>query len=80
MQMRIRSRGPEIVISLAALGFLTLAGMCVYIRGCDGGNGIPLYASQTPQGAAGSAKGTKTGIRRVAASREISGGVAASGN
>jgi hypothetical protein len=40
---RVKSRGPEIVIGMAAAGFLTLAGMCVYIRGC--GNLIPVQAA-----------------------------------
>lgn len=47
MTTRIKSRGPEIVISMAALSFLALAGMCIYIRGCDGG-GTPVFAAQGP--------------------------------
>jgi hypothetical protein len=80
MAIRIKSRGPEIVISLAALGFLTLAGMCIYIRGCGGGEGVPLCASQLSVRTLEIAKSRKMEIRPVAASREISGGVAASRN
>jgi hypothetical protein len=45
---RVKSRGPEIVISLTVLGFLTLAGMCIYVRGCGGENMMPVFAAQGP--------------------------------
>jgi hypothetical protein len=78
MTTRVKSRGPEIVIAMAGIGFLALVVLCIYVRGCGSGTQTPVFAQVAPRTAAEIAKTGKPGFRPTAAAREISGGVAAS--